>query len=89
MRPIKFVCAVFLVVAVAGCSVDDNGVTRLSFAGNGDTSPTSGYQIMPGAGAHNDAYMNPYDPSDQQQNQGHGLTVGPDDPAYFSGFGRF
>ena len=89
MRLIKLVCSVFLVVAVAGCSVDDNGVARLSFAGGDDASPTSGFQIMPAAAAHNDAYMNPYDPADQQENQGHGLTVGPDDPAYFAGFGRF
>ena len=89
MRFIKVASAVFLVLAVAGCSVDDNGVARLSFAGNGDPSPSSGYQIMPGAAAHNDAYMDPIDPADQQQNQGHGLTVGPDDPAYFSGFGKF
>lgn len=88
MRLIKFVSAVFLVVAVAGCSVDDNGVARLSLA-DGTPSPSSGYQIMPGTAAHNDAYMDPVDPSDQQQNQGHGLTVGPDDPAYFAGFGRF
>jgi hypothetical protein len=89
MRFIKFVCGAFLVVAVAGCSVDDNGVARLSFAGNGDPSPTSGYQIVPGAAAHSDAYMDPYDPADQQRNQGHGLTTGPDDPAYFSEFLRF
>jgi hypothetical protein len=89
MHPIKLFCAVLCLIAVGGCSVDDNGVAHLSFAGDGDPSPTSGYQIMPGTAAHNDAYMNPYDPADQQQNQGHGLTVGPDDPAYFAGFGRF
>lgn len=89
MRFIKLASAVLLLAAVAGCTVDDNGVARLSFAGDNDTSPTSGYQLMPGTAAHNDAYMDPYDPSDQQENQGHGLTVGPDDPSYFAGFGRF
>ncbi len=87
MRFVSFVSAILLLIAVGGCSVDDNGSPRLSLAG--DDSPSSSYLFAPGAAAHNDSYMNPYDPADQQQNQGHGLGVGPDDPAYFSQFLRF
>jgi len=86
MRFVGFISAALLLFAVCGCSVDDNGSPRLSLAGD-DSSP--GYLFAPGAAAHNDAYMDPYDPADQQQNQGHGLGVGPDDPAYFSQFLRF
>ncbi|HTP84939.1 MAG TPA: hypothetical protein VMQ11_18445 [Alphaproteobacteria bacterium] len=87
MRLIGFISAASLLIAVCGCSVDDNGSPRLSLAG--DDSPSSGYGIAIGSAAHDDAYMDPYDPADQQRNQGHGLGVGPDDPAYFSQFLRF
>jgi hypothetical protein len=86
MRLAGFVGVVSLLVAVGGCSVDDNGSPRLSLAG--DDSPSSSYGVAIGSAAHNDAYMDPYDPADQQRNQGHGLTVGPDDRAYFSGLLR-
>lgn len=87
MRASSFVGAVAVLIALAGCSVDDNGSPRLSLADNGPSSP--GYSIAIGSAAHDDAYMLPSDPADQQQNQGHGLPVGPDDPAYFSQFLRF
>ncbi|MBV8538749.1 MAG: hypothetical protein JO128_24340 [Alphaproteobacteria bacterium] len=87
MRLVSFVSAVSLLVAVGGCSVDNNGSPRLSLAG--DDSPSSGYGIAIGAATHDDAYMHPSDPADQQNNQGHGLAVGPDDPAYFSRALRF
>ncbi len=87
MRLIGFISLASLLVALGGCSVDDNGSPRLSLAG--DDSPSRGYGVAIGSAAHNDSYMDPYDPADQQSNQGHGLTVGPDDPAYFSQFLRF
>ncbi len=87
MRSVSLVSVILLLIAVGGCSVDDNGSPRLSLAGADSSSP--GYLFAPGTAAHNDAYMDPYDPADQQQNQGHGLGVGPDDPAYFSQFLRF
>jgi hypothetical protein len=83
MRLIRFVSAVSLLIAVGGCSVDDSGSPRLSL-GDG-----SGYPVAVGSAAYNDAYMNPYDPSDQQQNQGHGLGFGSGDPEYYSQFLRF
>lgn len=88
MRVVGFVSAVSLVIAVGGCSVDDNSSPRLSLADNGSSS-SPGYGIVIGSAAHDDAYMHPSDPSDQQNNQGHGLGIGPDDPEYFSQFLRF
>jgi hypothetical protein len=70
-------------VALAGCVYSgDGGPPRLSLAPPDQTSP--GLLIAPGVATHDDAYLNPFDPADQQQNQGHGLVVGPDDPSYFS-----
>ena len=87
MRFVSFLSAVALLIAVGGCSVDDNGAPRLSLAGDDSSSP--GFLFAPGAAAHNDAYMDPYDPSDQQQNQGHGLGLNPNDREYFAQFLRF
>ncbi len=70
-------------VTLAGCVYGgDGGPPRLSLAPPDQTSP--GLLIVPGVATHDDAYLNPFDPADQQQNQGHGLTVSPNDPEYFS-----
>ena len=87
MRVVGFIGAAALLVALGACSVDQDGSTRLSLAGDDASSPS--YLFAPGAAAHNDAYMDPYDPSDQQENQGHGLTISPNDREYYSQFLRF
>src|SRR5579883_824956 len=37
------------------------------------------FTFLPGRASHPDDQMNPFDPGDQQRNQGHGLTTGPGD----------
>ena len=89
MRSVGFISVLLLFLfALAGCSIDEQGAPRLSFAGD-DVPRSQGYLIVPGAAAHDTAYMDPYDPTDQQLNQGHGLTVSPNEPSYFSQFLRF
>ena len=83
MRFVVLIGAVLLLFGVGACSVDDSGSPRLSL-GNG-----SGYPVAIGSAAYNDAYMNPYDPADQQQNQGHGLGIGSGDREYYSQFLHF
>lgn len=90
MRLIGSFGAISLLIALAGCvSGGDGGPPRLSFAPADQTTPADELVIVPGAAAHDGAYLNPVDPSDQQNNQGHGLGMGPDDPAYFGQFLRF
>lgn len=90
MRLIGSIGAISLLLAVASCvSSGDGGPPRLSFAPADQSTPADEIVIVPGAAAHNGAYLNPTDPGDQQNNQGHGLGMGPDDPGYFSQFLRF
>lgn len=87
MRVLGLSTAVVLLLAIAGCSSGESGPDRLSLADQPPPSPD--WSVAIGSAAHNDAYMNPIDPADQQNNQGHGLAVGPDDPEYFAQFLRF
>ena len=43
--------------------------------------PPLQFEFAPGKSTHSDADMAPWDPSDQQQNQSHGLTPLPGDDA--------
>lgn len=89
MRLLALASVGLLVAAVAGCSSADQTVSdRLSLAPEAPP-PSINLGFVPGAAAHHDAYMDPYDPADQQQNQGHGLAIGPNDPEYFAEFLRF
>ncbi len=90
MRLIGFVGVFSLLLAVSGCVYGgDGGPPRLSLAPPDQATPADELTFAPGVATHDDAYMNPLDPADQQENQGHGLTLGPDDPAYFSRALRF
>ena len=88
MRRIGFLGAILLLGAVAGCTSSDTGSDRLSLVPQ-ETPSSPDWSVSVGSAAHNDAYLNPTDPGDQQNNQGHGLPVGPDDPEYFAQFLRF
>jgi hypothetical protein len=88
MRYVLRLGAALLLLAATACSSDDNGPERLSLADQAPP-PTADFMVVPGGPVYNEQYMDPSDPSDQQQNQGHGLPVGPDDPAYFAQFLRF
>lgn len=90
MRLIKFVGAISLLFAVTSCVYGgDGGPPRLSLAPPDEATPADELTIVPGSATHDDTYMDPWDPADQQENQGHGLTVSPDDPAYFTRALRF
>lgn len=82
--------AAVLLLAVSACSSDDSNSSpqSLSFADQ-PPPPTDDFMVVPGGPVYNQSYMDPTDPSDQQSNQGHGLSVSPNDPAYFAQFLRF
>ncbi len=88
MRLVRFAGAILLLSAVAGCGSEDTRSGRLALAPE-DRPPLADWSVSMGSAAHDDAYMDPTLPGDQQNNQGHGLGVGPDDPAYFAQFLRF
>ncbi len=88
MRFVRFAGAILLLSAVTGCGAEETRSGRLALAPE-DRPPLADWSVSMGSAAHNDAYMNPIDPGDQQNNQGHGLAVGPDDPEYFAQFLRF
>ena len=89
MHRLGLLGAVLTALVVSGCSSSsDTGSQRLSLAPQAPP-PSSDFLVIPGAPVYNESYMDPIDPADQQQNQGHGLAMTPDDPEYFAQFLRF
>lgn len=88
MRYGQILGAALLLLAATACSSEDNSPQSLAFA-NQAPPPTDHFMIVPGGAVYNEQYMDPTDPADQQENQGHGVPLGPDDPSYFAQFLRF
>ena len=87
---VRILGAAVLLLAVSACSSADTDSSSQSLAlADQAPPPTDDLMVVPGGPVYNQSYMDPSDPGDQQQNQGHGLPVGPDDPAYFAQFLRF